>query len=71
MCFCFISDQMTRHNIPLGKILGIPIGLDYSWFLIFVLLTWSLATGYYPVEFKYWSPSLYWFMGAVKPSCFS
>jgi len=65
MCFCFISDQMTRHNIPLGKILGIPIGLDYSWFLIFVLLTWSLATGYYPVEFKYWSPPLYWFMGAV------
>ena len=56
---------MTRHNIPLGKILGIPIGLDYSWFLIFVLLTWSLATGYYPAEFKNWSPPLYWFVGAV------
>ena len=26
---------MTRHNIPLGRILGIPIGLDYSWFVIF------------------------------------
>jgi Zn-dependent protease len=56
---------MTRHNIPLGKILGIPIGLDYSWFLIFVLLTWSLAAGYYPAEFKNWWPPLYWFMGAV------
>ena len=25
---------MNRHTIPLGHILGIPIGLDYSWFLI-------------------------------------
>ena len=31
---------MTRHNIPLGRILRIPIGLDYSWFVIFALLTW-------------------------------
>ena len=56
---------MTRHNIPLGRILGIPIGLDYSWSLIFALLTWSLAAGYYPAEFKNWPPLLYWLMGAV------
>jgi hypothetical protein len=31
---------MKRNaTIPLGHILGIPIDLDYSWFLIFVLLT--------------------------------
>ena len=56
---------MTRHNIPLGRILGIPIGLDYSWFVIFALLTWMLAGSYYPAEFKDWSPLLYWSMGAV------
>jgi Zn-dependent protease len=56
---------MTRHNIPLGKILGIPIGLDYSWFVILALLTWMLAGSYYPAEFKDWPPMLYWFMGAV------
>lgn len=56
---------MTRHNIPLGRLLGIPIGLDYSWFLIFALLTWSLAASYYPAEFKNWPAALYWFMGAV------
>ncbi len=56
---------MTRHNVPLGRILGIPIGLDYSWFLIFALLTWILGGSYYPAEFKNWSPLLYWFMGAV------
>jgi Zn-dependent protease len=56
---------MTRHNIPLGRILGIPIGLDYSWFVVFGLLTWMLAGSYYPAEFKDWSPLLYWLMGAV------
>ena len=57
--------RMARHNIPLGRILGIPIGLDYSWFLIFGLLTWMLAGSYYPAEFKNWPPLLYWFMGAT------
>jgi Zn-dependent protease len=56
---------MTRHNIPIGRVLGIPIGLDYSWFLIFALLTWMLAGSYYPAEFKDWPPLLYWFMGAA------
>ncbi len=60
-----MKNQMTRHTIPLGRILGIPIGLDYSWFVIFALLTWSLAVTYYPGEFKDWPPLLYWFMGAA------
>jgi Zn-dependent protease len=56
---------VTRHNISLGRILGIPIALDYSWFVVFALLTWILASSYYPGEFKGWSPPLYWLMGAV------
>lgn len=56
---------MTRHNIPLGRLFGIQIGLDYSWFVIFALVTWMLATSYYPDEFKNWSTSLYWLTGAA------
>ena len=56
---------MNRHTIRLGKILGISIGLDYSWFVIFALLTWMLGGSYYPEEFKHWSPLLYWLMGAI------
>ena len=59
------SKNHDATNIPLGKVLGIPIALDYSWFLIFGLLTWMLAGSYYPSEFKNWSPLLYWVMGAV------
>ena len=56
---------MSRHTIPLGRVLGIPLELDYSWFLVFALLTWALAVGHYPAEFKGWPPSLYWIMGAA------
>ncbi|NDU92284.1 MAG: site-2 protease family protein [Ferrovum sp.] len=61
---------MARQQIPLGSILGIPVGLDYSWFLIFALLTALLANSYYPAEFPAWSPVLYWFMGAVTALLF-
>jgi Zn-dependent protease len=57
--------RVNRHTIPLGRILGIPIGLDYSWFLIFVLITWMLAVSYFPSEFRDWPPLLYWVTGAV------
>ena len=56
---------MSRHTIPMGRVLGIPLELDYSWFLVFALLTWALAVGHYPAEFKGWPASLYWIMGAV------
>jgi len=56
---------MTRHNIPLGRVMGIPLNLDYSWFLIFGLLTWMLAVSYFPSEFHDSPRLLYWAMGAV------
>jgi Zn-dependent protease/CBS domain-containing protein len=54
-----------RHAIPIGRIFGISIDLDYSWFLVIGLLTWILAVSYYPVEFKNWSVTEYWIMGAI------
>lgn len=56
---------MFRHTISIGRIFGIIIELDYSWFLVFGLLTWVLAVSYYPSEFKNWSIAEYWLMGAV------
>ena len=56
---------MTRHSVPVARIFGISIGLDYSWFLIFVLFTWALASSYYPAAYPTWSSAEYWIMGAV------
>jgi len=61
---------MIGRVIPLGRIAGIPIGLDSSWFLIFALVTWTLASGYYPAEFKGWPVWEYWVMGALTAVLF-
>jgi len=61
---------MTRQAIPIARILGIPVALDYSWFLIFALLTWMLAVSYYPGEFHGWPLPLYWVMGAATAVLF-
>jgi Zn-dependent protease len=56
---------VARKQYFLGRVFGIPVGLDSSWFLIFGLLTWMLADDYYPAEFFNWSPVMYWVMAGV------
>ena len=52
-------------TIKLGRIWGIPIGLHFSWFLIFGLVTWSLAGGFFPEEYPGLPTAAYGFLGAV------
>jgi Zn-dependent protease/predicted transcriptional regulator len=52
-------------SLPLGKIHGIRVRLHWSWIIIFVLLTWSLAVGYFPQTFKSWSAGEYWGVSVV------
>ncbi|MGH9560898.1 MAG: site-2 protease family protein [Terracidiphilus sp.] len=54
---------MSRRGLPIGRIFGISIDLDYSWFLIVGLLAWMLAVTYFPSRFPDWSPSEYWGVG--------
>ena len=61
---------MTKEAISIGRVLGIPIKLDLSWFLIFALLTAILATGYYPYELSRVSSGVYWILGAVTAVLF-
>jgi Zn-dependent protease len=61
---------MKIKPLRLFKIKGIPIGLDPSWFLIFALITWSLAVSYFPHEFKQWSRLLFWSVAVVTSLLF-
>lgn len=56
---------MQWPSWQIGRALGIPIRVHASWFLIFLLVTWTLATGYLPEELPGLSPTRYWAMGAV------
>src|SRR5574341_1786936 len=57
--------MLNGKGIPLGRVLGVPIYLDWSWFLVFAFMTWSLATGYFPKQFTGGSLGQYWVAGAI------
>ena len=44
---------------------GIKIGIDVSWFFIAILLTWTLADGYFPHYYPGLSSGVYWIMGVI------
>jgi Zn-dependent protease/predicted transcriptional regulator len=46
---------MLEGGIPFGKIWGISLRLHYSWFFIFVLITWALVASYFSVSNPDWS----------------
>lgn len=52
-------------SIHIGKIAGISIDINWSWLIILVLLTVSLATGWFPVIYRDWSPAAYWIAGLI------
>jgi Zn-dependent protease/predicted transcriptional regulator len=56
---------MQWPSWQIGRALGIPIRVHASWFLVFLLVTWTLATGYLPDGLPGFSPARYWAMGGV------
>ena len=57
-------------DIKLGRILGIPVGLNASWFLVFILVTWSLASGYFPLAYPQLPAAAYWVAGVLTSLLF-
>jgi Zn-dependent protease len=47
-------------TLRIGKIAGIDIEVHVSWIIILVLLTVSLATGWFPQLYPGWSTATYW-----------
>jgi Zn-dependent protease/predicted transcriptional regulator len=56
---------MQWPSWEIGRVLGIPIRVHSSWFLVFLFVTWTLATGYLPASLPGLSEERYWAMGAV------
>lgn len=56
---------MFTRSIPLFRLFGFSVRMDASWLLLAVLITWSLAAGYFPSLYPGLAPSTYWWMGVV------
>ena len=54
-----------RPSINLGRIAGVRVGLHYSWFVILLLVSWSLATRLLPSYYSGWSAATYWVTGVL------
>jgi Zn-dependent protease/CBS domain-containing protein len=55
----------VKSSFTLGSIRGIQIGVHYSWLLVFALVTWSLALGFFPQQLPGLAETAYWTMGVV------
>lgn len=54
-----------KRSWRLGSIDGTEIGVHYTWILIFALITWSLAQGFFPQAHPGWSTGAYWGTGVA------
>ena len=53
-------------SMRLGKIMGIPVRIHYTLWLVFVLIAWSLAYGYMPHQYPGLSTGIYWAIGIAS-----
>jgi len=54
---------MFARRIHIFKLFGFNVNLDVSWFFLLILVTWSLATGFFPRSYTGFSTLSYWLMG--------
>ena len=59
-----------HRSIPLVKIAGIQIDIDYSWLMVFALVLWSLASGYFPQTYPGYATLHYWIIGTIAALLF-
>lgn len=52
-------------HVKLGRIFGIPIGLHWSWFLIFIIVTWTLASGIFAIRMPGLPVGAYWGLATI------
>lgn len=59
-----------QRSIALGRIAGIQLGANWTWLIIFALVTWSLAEGVFPNQNPGLSDGAYWVMAAIAALLF-
>jgi Zn-dependent protease len=57
-------------QVRIARILGISVYVHFSWLIIFALITWTLATGYFPTYYPDLPASSYWAKGLVASLLF-
>jgi len=56
---------MFGRGIRLFRLFGFEVKLDWSWLILAILVTWSLARGVFPSHYLGLPRTTYWVMGAI------
>jgi Zn-dependent protease len=56
---------MFGRSIPLFRLAGFQVGIDWSWLILAVLITWTLSVGVFPYYYPDLTPAIYWSMGVI------
>ncbi len=56
---------MGGQSWQIGRVFGIPLKVHVSWFLVFALVSWSLARHYFPTVLTHLFAWQYWSLGIV------
>ena len=56
---------MFGRRFRLFKLFGFQVRVDLSWLVIAALVTWTLAVGVFPQNYRGLSPTSYWLMGVA------
>ena len=57
-------------SFKLGRVFGVEIGVHWSWVFIFVVVTWSFATGVFDEFYPDWSQPQRWIGGGAVAAVF-
>ena len=57
-------------SIRLGKLFGIPLRINITWFIIFILVTLSLSLYEFPSRYPFWPRGQYWVVGIATSLLF-
>ena len=52
-----------NSSFYLGRVAGIPLGVNYSWFVVFVMVASLMALYYFPWRYPEGSTATYWVLG--------
>jgi Zn-dependent protease/CBS domain-containing protein len=56
---------LVPGSIRIGTIAGIPLRVHHTWLFAFLLIAWSLASGYFPAISQGWGLATYWILGII------
>jgi Zn-dependent protease/CBS domain-containing protein len=57
-------------SIQLGRLFGIRLAVNGSWFFVFALVSWSLAVVHFPQQYPRWPQGLAWAIGIITSLLF-